>query len=223
MQSEVATKPLFITSIDVLPFSTFIECDCDGKYELLVKEGQATSEDLRAAWMNIRNQCYEYGGKEEMMARIELIATIEIHNTKVLQVTALLFILNELKNIEITDFPIDLINEISIAADCLRMWGYEFAFNLDTLDEDMDKVHRWLSTEKLKLGLARQKYEDSEAARETSDDSGGNKRVMYVQNLLTLEQHRKYPIRAHEITTLQYFLMVQELINYNEAQAKALN
>jgi hypothetical protein len=36
--------------IDKLPFNLFLDCYCDGKIKVLIIEGEATEEDLQAAW-----------------------------------------------------------------------------------------------------------------------------------------------------------------------------
>lgn len=206
-----------ITTLEELPFSAFIKCAVDSDYSVLsVGDELPTEDELRGAWVKLSGEFHDLMADEQARERWELAAEIETLNTKILHVTAIIAVLREsmlqyeLNGVMFQGFDPDELIE------GLKVWGYELRGT--DLAEWLDKLERWLSSDRLKMGIAKEKYEQYSA------ENGEHKvatRADYIGNLLALAKHRGVAtIRADQINTLEYCMMVKELKEYNEAVSR---
>lgn len=194
-----------------MKLSVFIDCLCDGNLDALraVMPLSIDDEALRNLWVSIYREYCELVAPEEVRERNELVADIELLNTKILHTTALVKLVSE---------STELLNDghISILAECLRDWGFEGQFSSETIVADLERVLRWLSSDRLRLELAMQQYNNGAEEDGGESERQQPKRVDFVDNLLVLEEHRKYSLKAEELTVMQYARMLRSFHEYCE-------
>lgn len=204
---QQAVPVTFIDNLEDLPFNLFISCMCDRKYGVLALPKCADDNpDAFRAWLHLLSEYYTAIGSAEIVAHIELVTEMEFLNSKLIQVSALVACLR-------VNLHPDLV-------ECMAKWGYPQAFSEESVDSDLDTIERWLSSDRLKLGMLKQQYEDAEEKRAESGETEAQ-RSDYIRSLLAIASFRKVTtIRPAEINTLEYCLMVKELQDYNKEVEK---
>ncbi len=215
----------FIDDLEELPFDVFIKCDCDHDYRGLIRANnsqevtqEVTQEALEAAWMQLYTLFLAQVNQTGLNERMESVGQIELLNTKILHVNSIITLLQYSitlwkQNEQIQGFDP---NELTKA---LALWGYSFSYNDQTLERDLETLKRWLTSERLKLHLLVQKYNERIGDKPEQRE---HKRTDYLANLLVLAQHRGVKtFRPAELNTTEYCLMLKEFQEYNEAMAAA--
>lgn len=149
LQSKPIEAPAKICdNIEVLSLDKFITCITTNDLSPLIISGQPASNILFKSWMKVLSDYYTLINNTEAKHYITMVSKIEAINTKREHVEALISCLEDRYHIEI-------IEELSA-------WGYNYQWNKDDLEKDINKVKGNLANEKVTVARLQLEYEKSQ-------------------------------------------------------------
>ncbi len=199
-----ASEPsIMCSSLDDLWLSDFIKCSVDKNYAVLVRSGKPSAEELEDQWIILASEYQGMVKSKEAKSNAELYSKIERLNAKIINVECLLAALS--------------VNYDEQLIDCLKLWGYTFAFTTETIKQDIPKVLAKLGRDRTQLAIARQTYDEQQAEKARNGDVGAAKKEDYMKILMQISTHYKVnpPYRADSIRVSEFAILCNEINEYS--------
>lgn len=83
-------------SISKLPLGKFVDCYVDGKFEVLIIEGEPTKDELAAAWDKVLTQFFDAMGTAEQRLYMNLLKEVNILVATINQAKTLINVMREM-------------------------------------------------------------------------------------------------------------------------------
>jgi len=203
-----------------MPLSRYIDCDCDDNLFALIITGNATIEQLNAAWSIIQEQVAEIGGSDTHSLLKSLYKEVnelslfyqEIHLiVDSLRITLAICIEKSY------DLPQEIFDLQKNNHKKLNKYlNSNFKFNIWDVDgymRDLSGIITRSGSIKIKLDLRMMAYEQVKARVQSSGTSEKRTRQYYDRLLINISDHSKYEI-AEDITVSKFFERVKRYTDY---------
>lgn len=190
---------ILCTSLHDLLLIDFIKCACNQEYEVLIRQGVPSEEQLMDCWIGLLSEFYRLSGASDVEKRNEDMAKLERHNTKIVAVTAII----EALRLEYNE---------SLVAELRDTWEYGHAFTPESIEKDLKKVEVNLKNEHMRLEMARIAYKkekpETEGQKQSEDD--------YYRLLIQLSDYKGHSINldANKLSAYEFAIRVGEYKKY---------
>lgn len=200
VKAKDRTMTQLIDDLEQLTFTDFVKIQVDGQLHLLIIAGEATADELLAAWENLLSQFHELVGSKDVKKLLKVAGRKVVVATKIDIVCGLLELLPELgaEMIDVRERVIGILREV---------WGYRYTF--DSMI-DADKVYNDLKSEQVKLAAM-------EVDKEASEEIKPPNKKDYYQLLHAIERHNKISLDRQRLTMYDFALYIGELNEYIRA------
>ena len=189
-----------ISSLRELPLTSFIKCSVDGDYTCL---GDAPSEILDSAWMNLLSLYYE--AKEDPQAKKYVkvageMAAIELREKMIIAAC------NGLKA-----------HPSKLRKKSLIELGYAFEYTPESIDTDIERIINKEKVHKVKLQQLKAEYQQMQAS-----NGKGEKQTetAFYETIATMNELWKTNYSVDKMNTLEYCIYIKRLERYIDNQNK---
>lgn len=200
------TEIVFIDHIRDLKFLAFVKCAAYKEYHHLVICGQPTDEEKEMAWLKILSQYYAANGSEDMKKYVSNTQWVEYLKARIARVAGNIYAVR----VAIEVFG-GVTDDITPIIDELKADGYEYAFNIDTIEKDLRMIE---TAEKHYIIKIKQMQGDNPAAgkNRTPEETEAD----LLNTLFDINQHEGATYKAGEISVQEYCILVSRLQKHYE-------
>lgn len=200
--NAVAEYKLFNSLVE-LPLRKFIDCAVDGNLKVLVIEGEAPEEILSLAWSDLQRDYTELLGGADAQLSLNLYKRIHKLSANLVQVHALLQVLQDYY---VKEFATQLNSLLNTT----------FLFDVTNEEEYNRNLQSCITrSKKLELDLEIKKNNWEEIQKGSESQGEKVTREYFVEVLVALTNHSKVPI-TDAISTYEYCHRIKQLNKYLE-------
>lgn len=181
----------------------FIACVCDNDLSVLCTEGTATAEQLAGAWSSVFYEYCDLMGTSEISIHKQAAYELNLMQLKERCASGWVNIMHVLPNEE--------------TAACLRILGYDFEFNDNSLTGDLARIRAELAFLRLQIKLKEVELETLTKNRTTESETID--RSVFAMMFHRFSAYYKFQWFPHSTSVEQYCMAIRDIMAHNE-QAK---
>lgn len=187
-----------------ISMDNFIDVMVEGKYDLLVKEGEPGEEDLKRAWNLIYAEYMDAMGDDSYKKTIGIVRDINILSWQHQRITTLIQVLS--------------VYYVPAAVQELRKMGYAISYdpeNLPSYHADLQRAYERAKTLLIKISVLQQDLDGVKGKSSTRQD--------YQTMFISLSEYAKYQVHPAQISAFQFAVMMKRCNEYAKGLEKQLH
>ncbi|TAN17237.1 MAG: hypothetical protein EPN37_07225 [Chitinophagaceae bacterium] len=187
-----------------ITMDAFIDIMVEGRYELLVKEGQPSDEDLKRAWNLIYAEYMDAMGDDGYKKTIGILRDINILSWQHQRITTLVQVLS--------------VYYVPEAVKELKKMGYSINYdpgNLTAYQIDLQRAYERAKTLLTKISILQNDLKSATGKASTRQD--------YQTMFISLSEYAKYQVHPAQISAFQFAVMMKRCNEYAKGLEKQLH
>ncbi|CAB4126483.1 hypothetical protein UFOVP74_37 [uncultured Caudovirales phage] len=190
-------SPVFISSLEQIMLSAWIDMEADKDYTRLIVSGEPTGEELADAWVKIYSKYLRLINRQESERYCRETSDAESLKMKIMDVQRLVTAAEIMLNGNMAQWLND--GYVSALIECLQAWG----FDIDELTEkSLKRVEMQLKADEVQLKML--EAEDKSLTPALSKGEGDSIREDYLQMLIQIEDHVKIRFRPEDTNVFEF-------------------